>query len=102
MSILCFSEKKRAIIEGDFEKNICLQLSTSDKLRNGKQNCICSDLLHRKYLSLELTKITHEKHVFTHRNFKNTKPGFLKTPPKNDVFFVVAGGYVAGHRWLGG
>ena len=26
--------------------------------------------------------------------------GFLKTPPRRDVFFVVAGGYVAGHRWL--
>ena len=73
MSILCFSEKKRAILEGDFEKKICLQLSTSGKLRNGKQNCICSDLLHRKYLALELTKITHEKHVFTHRNIKKTK-----------------------------
>ena len=29
------------------------------------------------------------------------RSGFLKTPTKINVFFVVAGGYVAGHRWLG-
>ena len=27
---------------------------------------------------------------------------FLKNPPKSNDFSVAAGGYVAGHRWLGG
>ena len=35
--LLSFQRKKRAILESDFEKKICLQLSTNGRLRNGKK-----------------------------------------------------------------
>ena len=36
-------------------------------------------------------------------NFVKKKAGFLKTPPKKDLFFVVAGGWPPSHqKWLGG